>query len=282
MASTVELLAQLDRNDYTQPSMTEEEKDLIKKGYYPDDGSKIFTLAVLRASTIPEIRAVIKWYIDNATYSFSDISKIFARDRSKSIFAVFYRDVIVRNIGFAVPSEEALQKLSDWMTRILHHYPNIHFVNVGAGSGVWEYLLQDMGISGESLVAIDVPDTEKTHRFAKRFYNITEVNKGEYQTPIEDVLIIMWGYGMTNIVTDYVNRGGWCVILLGESYEAATHPSGDEFTHGSLNDRNWVTQSISVVGGAGSCCRDILSLNIRPDRSNILTDQDALLFYSSE
>jgi hypothetical protein len=201
----------------------------------------LFIYATLRIKTREDLRLVINWYIVNCKLN----------QRS---FSYCLRDILTSVVGFALPSFKALHILNKWLNEINAKRPQSKIVNVGAGSCAWEFLLNRTDI-------VSVDRKKATHSFKKQFMPVI---REEYTVHPDDVLMIMWGYGMSGIVDDYVRRGGWCVILIGESQCGCTDPSGDYFsTDGEFQALNWNIREEIVPGGASGGCTDIMSLNMK-------------------
>lgn len=157
------------------------------------------------------------------------------------------RSIFNECVGYAIPSDIAIQTIKTWFIQYQQTNPGAKLVDFGAGSGIWELLLHDAGICKESLVAIDLPKEKKTHIFSQIYWPIQEIS--DYQVDINDILFIAWG-SVSNrtscVVDDYVERGGKCVILLGERDGGCTYPSTDHFQEKD----NWHIEEVHVPAGA--------------------------------
>lgn len=115
-------------------------------------------------------------------------------------------------IGWALPSRKVCQLVIDeWQKD-----PTRNIVDLGAGNGIFCSVFHDLGVPGDKLIAIDLENP--THRGvnAKEFWRINRDNN--YKLNPEDILFIAWGTtGIDTIVDDYVERGGKCIIILGET-----------------------------------------------------------------
>lgn len=165
------------------------------------------------------------------------------------------------NVGWAIPSDKAIKTIASWVNeyadfqKTQHNIITTKLVDVGAGSGIWELLLHNRGVHADKLLSIDLPNEKKTHKFKHVYWDIQEIEN--YSVDINDILFVAWGYGVRNIIDDYVNRGGKCVILLGEQEGGCTSPGTDYFE----NKKDWIVFEVYVVAGM-SCIPECLTLNV--------------------
>lgn len=194
-----------------------------------------------------------------------------------------FRDLFVSYISFAVPTPKAIKILYEAFKEHLKQYPNAKFVDFGAGSGVFCWLLHRAGIPKDQLLAIDLPSKEpekttrfnkfpegsteqetlsflfagtKTHEFCHTFWEITETPA--YVANPEDLLFVGWGYGCGGVIDQYEGDGGKCLIILGELEDGATYPA-DEFS----KHEGWKVEYFQVLGSMNTLSPDILSINTR-------------------
>ena len=169
------------------------------------------------------------------------------------------RTIFNENVGWAIPSEKAIQTIYNWVKQKQIKYPSVKLIDIGAGSGIWELLLHDAGLPIETLVAIDLIPDKKTHKFNHTYWPITEVvDTDTYQVAIHDILFIAWGFGTENILEDYINKGGSYVILLGERKGGCTYPGSDYF----VGKDKWIIEEVYVTPSC-SFYSELLTLNIR-------------------
>ena len=127
-------------------------------------------------------------------------------------FKKIYNDYI----GWALPSQKACQLVIDeWQKD-----PSRRIVDLGAGTGLFCKVFHDLGVPGDKLIAVDITNPTHTPLDAsierKEFWHINLDNN--YKPNPEDILFIAWGTsGIDDIVDDYVERGGKCIIILGET-----------------------------------------------------------------
>ncbi|QKF93514.1 hypothetical protein QKU48_gp0056 [Fadolivirus algeromassiliense] len=243
--STIELLTDID--DVKDP-LTPDESQLLSDGvllYNLDLPWAIklhnFTLAIVRANKVDEIKALIKYYVSM---------------RETVLFESFMlRQSFITFVGYAIPSEKAIHTITNWFFEQQKINNNIKLVDMGAGSGIWELLLHDAGIPKESLIAVDLPKDKKTHKFERLFWPVIE--DMAYKVDPSNIMFIAWGYMTSNIIKEFEDRGGKCVIILGENESGCTYPESDYFK----DNLNWTTTVVHVTGGASRY--DMLTLNIK-------------------
>lgn len=201
------------------------------------------SLVIKKDKTIDDIKKIvenlIKFHLDHTNFKiWMDFS--------------FVRPIYVKYIGFAMPSEEAIQIIKEHTLNWFKEHSDAKFIDMGAGTGVWDMLLHDAGIDKNKLIAVDVPTDNKTHNFIEKFWPILEVN--DYDDIQEnDILFVAWGYFN---IEKYITKTK-CVIIIGENMNGCTHPSGDYFD----DDDNWIVNKYKIPGSA--TYYDILSINIR-------------------
>lgn len=175
------------------------------------------------------------------------------------------RQYFIEQIGYAIPSKKAIDTLANWISCYLEKNPTAKFIDVGAGSGIWELLLHDKDIDKDKLVAIDLPQNMKKYKFAHTFWPIEEMEN--YNVNHNDILFNAWGCGgQLNILKNYINNGGQMIILLGEN-GGCTSPSADHF----IEDDNWIVEMVNVTGNL-SCLGDFLTLNT-PNNNSTINDR---------
>lgn len=203
---------------------------------------KNFYLAIIRMNTVTEIKEIIEYYISQ---------------KETPLFSTIYWGTFTRYVAYAIPSKKAIAQVVKWFWDYKKTNENAKLVDFGCGSGIWLLLLNNAGIPKDSLIGVDLPDENKNlHNFDRKYYDIVYDNN--YQVDKNDIFFIAWGYIDEKIIDDYVDRGGKCVIILGEGNGGCTHPSGDYFSNST-----WKVKITKVIAGVSIITPDILSLNLR-------------------
>lgn len=156
-------------------------------------------------------------------------------------------------VGWALPTAQVCAEV----VRFWQKYPHTRVVDMGAGSGVFCMMLHDAGIPADKLIAIDKNEPIPCYQTTTTFWNI--IRDDEFQVPINDIFFMAWGGcgGIEQRLFDYIKRGGWCVIILGEIAGGCTFPS--DYLE---DDENWNSVLIHVDGPA-SYYAEHLSINTR-------------------
>lgn len=141
---------------------------------------------------------------DLAEYMWQDLQK---GERRTDIFT--YQ----KYIGYALPHRTTCERIvAFWKTTGNER----RVVDLGCGSGVFCYVLHFLGIPKECLMAVDLP--KPTHDTEKYKPLWTIHREDNYRVYPKDILFIAWGTsGVTKQVEQYVEDGGDCVIILGET-----------------------------------------------------------------
>jgi len=164
-------------------------------------------------------------------------------------------------VGYAIPSTNALEMVSGWMKKILMSKPKTRFVDIGSGSGVWEYLLSELyGIPLSSMLCVDVSEADDDHFSYYSHFVPPDIRNPDYVVDKGDVFWCNWGLGMHTHLQKYIDNGGWCCILLGEGGMGCTSPSGNHFQEEEYEEE-WDAVVVKVPGGL--LFSDYLSLNTR-------------------
>lgn len=160
-------------------------------------------------------------------------------------------------IGWALPTEKACQLVVDkWQKN-----PNRRIVDLGAGTGAFCSVFNHLGVPADKLIAVDIENPTHTGNKSsvrKEFWPIVRDN--DYQVNSEDILFIAWGTtGIDDIVDDYVERDGKCIIILGET-NVTYDP--EEFIDRETDKpkENWIVD-LHHVPGALSIYAEQLSIN---------------------
>lgn len=158
-------------------------------------------------------------------------------------------------IGWALASEKACRLVvNEWQKD-----PSRNIVDLGAGTGVFCLVFHHLGIPADKLIAVDIENPTHTTAFGgttkssvrKNFWPI--VRNNDYKPDPNDILFIAWGAYIDDVVTDYVKRGGKCVIILGE-----TNVSYDPETF--IEETDWIAD-LHHVPGPSSIHFERLSIN---------------------
>lgn len=145
-----------------------------------------------------------------------------------------HRMAFVRHVAFALPAPETIQSIYRAFLTHQETFPSARFIDMGAGSGVFCWLLQRAGIPKEKLVAVDLPEDRKTQEFICCYWD--GIIRDESYTPNpEDLLFVAWGYEQDeedvvgapfiscwSPVQRYIDAGGQCVMILGEDEGGVT------------------------------------------------------------
>lgn len=157
------------------------------------------------------------------------------------------------HIGWALPTAHVCREV----VRFWQKHPHARVIDMGAGSGVFCMMLHDAGIPADKLIAIDKNEPIPCYKTTNTFWNI--IRDDEFRVPINDIFFMAWGGcgGIEQRLYDYINRGGWCVIILGEIKDGCTFPSD------YLEDNEDWNSVLIHVGGPASCYAEFLSINTR-------------------
>lgn len=124
-------------------------------------------------------------------------------------------------IGWALPSQKACTHLHNaWLAHV-EKYPDARFIDVGAGTGIFSYVMYLQGVPREKVIAFD--RAEPTHKLKgqRQFWQcVTNVDISP-----NDLLFVGWGCGTSQIVDDYIWSGGHCLVILGEMEDGCTFPA---------------------------------------------------------
>lgn len=130
-------------------------------------------------------------------------------------------------IGWAMPSQKACSLMYSTWSAHVEKYPGARFIDVGAGTGIFSYVMSLHGVPREKIVALDLENP--THRMygQRRFWQcVTAVDIAP-----TDMLFVGWGSDTDDIIDDYVNSGGHCIVILGETAGGCTFPSDYVIRH---------------------------------------------------
>lgn len=140
------------------------------------------------------------------------------------------RSQLIARFGFAIPSEEALGAILRCSPRGV--------VELGAGTGYWAYLLQQLGLD---VVAFDIapaPDGQNRWFTGRRAWH--PVHRGDYDVVghhPERTLLVVWPtkneIWAATAVERYYDAGGECLVYVGEGPGGRT---GDDVFHALLGE----------------------------------------------
>lgn len=180
------------------------------------------------------------------------------REMKSSERDVFRNNVILKKWAYGLPNPLMIRLVSHWINVHLKYDPSIKFCDVGAGSGLWLFLLHQEGVPKQNLVGFELNKSEVQNSFEKIHWPITFDSNAKIDP--KDILFISWGYSLEKVVDDYVKAGGHCVIILGESKSSGLNsPAGDYFK----DNPDWISNQIGVDPSFAYSGHDILSLNTR-------------------
>lgn len=190
----------------------------------------------------------------NADYErFDAVMKTYTSMRD--FYRTLHREPFVHYIGFAVPTPECIQHIHAVYQRHVKEFPDGRLVDVGAGTGVFCWLLHRAGIPAEKLIALDLP--RPTHPSGTKYWPITEDE--EYSPGKEDVLLVCWGNCCWEVVERYIAADGKRVMILGEAEGGCTIP-----WNALEKEEGWaITEKHPVTSGAHSIYPDYLTVNER-------------------
>lgn len=189
-----------------------------------------------------------------------DILEVIKQEHWKS-FCGCVKPIYNAYIGWALPSEKSCQLIVKAFEKHLEQYPQAKLVDLGAGTGVYSMMLNYYGIPKEKLVAVDNGVRKYQNCFEpelKEHPHFFWPVQREYEIAPHDVLFIAWGeHSMRETVNTYVNNGGTCVIIQGETQMT--------FPNNYLEDKdkdNWNCSFQRVLSPVNSPS-ELLSVNTR-------------------
>ena len=165
-------------------------------------------------------------------------------------FKYFYN----MHIGWALPTTQVCEQV----VGLWRKYPSARIVDMGAGSGLFCMMFHDAGIPINKLLAVDREEPILCWKTTNTYWDITR--NDDFEVPIEDIFFMAWGGGFGKLderLDSYIKRGGWCVVILGETVDGCTFPSDY-----LKNNDDWDATLIHVDGLA-SAYAEHLSINIR-------------------
>ena len=164
----------------------------------------------------------------------------------------FYpKGVYNEHIGWGLPTDQVCFNVS----ALWQHYPSSRIVDMGAGSGLFCLMFHDAGVPADKLLAIDKIKPSKQWKTTHQFWPIQHCD--DFEVPIDDIFFLAWGGETKSRLTSYIERGGWCVVILGEDDDGCTFPAD----YLAENDE-WHYISI-YVDGLASFDAERLSISIR-------------------
>lgn len=165
------------------------------------------------------------------------------------------KDYYNLDIGWTIPSWDMLMQIKS-----VQQQRKKPVCDYGAGSGLLTHLLKLVGCD---VYGVDLNDGWKNvGKFHGPEILISETggDHPSFVVPNDHIFLISWGY--LNVegspLNDYIERGGRCVIIIGEDDDGCTYPSY-EYLKGQ---KEWQTHIIEVPNFHGIHTR--MSINIRP------------------
>ena len=143
------------------------------------------------------------------------------------------KDHYNKHIGWTIPSWEMLSQIKQ-IGRPICDY--------GSGSGLLIHLLKLIGCDA---YGVDY------HHYTNEWGNVGKFCRPKvyvmsedqiFHVPSDHIFLISWGYINRDPINDYIERGGKCVIIIGEDDEGCTHPPYDLFNDMS----DWTCQIIEI------------------------------------
>jgi hypothetical protein len=167
------------------------------------------------------------------------------------------------NIGYSIPTTVEVTQIKTWIEEYANDADTragrlVKFVDMGAGSGVLEYLLCEAGVARDRLVAID---RREESQFTVEHWPM--VRNGEYKVDPSDIFFVAWGHRestLGRLLKDYVERGGQCAIIWGEYQGGCCRPTPEYFE--VVHSETWSTVSIAATYMPAGAV-DVISFNRR-------------------
>jgi len=163
------------------------------------------------------------------------------RDIVDHCFTLTVKIVFNDYIGWALPSKKACTKTIEAFNEHLKLFPKARLVDLGAGSGVFCSIFHELGIPKDNILAIEHSQSRHRLENQRKFWDV--IVDDEFVADKEDVIFIAWGLGQDCVLEKYIEDGGKCVIILGESNTGCTLPSNWFY----VNDyEGWTTKTKGV------------------------------------
>jgi hypothetical protein len=125
------------------------------------------------------------------------------------------------SVGWALPSKRACELMYQAWCNHAVKYPDARFIDVGAGTGIFSYMMSQMGVPCDRIVALDRAKPTHALQGQRKFWpHVTECG-----VMWCDLLFVAWGYGSEQIIDEYIWTGGTCVVILGELEYGCTFPA---------------------------------------------------------
>lgn len=154
-----------------------------------------------------------------------------------------------QQIGWTIPSWEMLLQIKSVQKQL-----NAPICDYGSGSGLLTHLLKLMDCDVYGV------DCKKGWSNVGKFHKpdiLVEDKDGFYQVPANHIFFISWGYINEPTLKNYIERGGKCVIIIGENEEGCTYPSYDALSAVS----GWTSRVVTVPNFHGIYTK--MSINLR-------------------
>ena len=140
------------------------------------------------------------------------------------------RSQLIARFGFAIPSEEALDAISRCSPRGV--------VELGAGTGYWAYVLQQVGLDVVAFDSAPAPAAQNRWFAGTRAWH--PVHRGDHDVVghhPERTLLVVWPtkneIWAATAVDRYYDAGGECLVYVGEGPGGRT---GDDVFHALLGE----------------------------------------------
>ena len=187
-----------------------------------------------------------------------------------------HRMAFVRHVAFALPAPETIQAINRAFLTHQETFPAARFINMGAGSGIFCWLLQRAGIPREKLVAVDLPEDRKTQEFICCYWD--DILRDEsYTANPEDLLFVAWGYEQDEgdvlevpliscwtPIQRYIDVGGQYVMILGEGEGGVTTPCD-----AMKNVPGWkIVYELAVLPSCNPWGSDYLTVSVKSDTTH--------------
>lgn len=165
---------------------------------------------------------------ENSPTKINSIRKKIKKITKKSNNEFERRGYFIRNYSYAVPNKTAIEKIKKFSK-------GKKILEVGAGLGLWAFLLQDLGAN---IIATD--DFSWKNKFQNKKY-FTKIEKLNVQNSLDkyndsEVLLLVWPPYDKPMANDSLKKfKGNKIVYIGEDSDGAT---GDYKFHNSLK-KNW-------------------------------------------
>lgn len=169
------------------------------------------------------------------------------------------KNIFEKKWAVGIPEEKTIKLLVSKVQLWFSKNPDMHLYDVGAGSGLWLMLMNVYGLPSDRLHGIELDKDKVKNKFEKQYWPINFDSNAKADPT--GILFISWGFGMTHIVYDFIQRGGKYVIILGETKKRGglSEPAGDHFR----NNKKWNVTLFNVFASYLTEGYDVLSFNVK-------------------